>query len=241
MNDNYNATRGPLFFYSKLLLLYPKRYREEYAQQLLLTAHDMLADAKSPSSRRMLFARLYLDVFISAGKEHYRELGKTSSTQGDPSEEQVAKDKMRKIRVISVLGSMVFIAGILVAVLLLSERPAAIIPPMSSFTEAQALSQGKRESCAPHNAEAADRVGADDIVLEYGDIKSSRFELTASEGIKDVPAGTSYSVRIATYENGRAKGVVAYEKDYGAYNYTIQKLHDKGQWRFVSMTACNEE
>ena len=51
--------RFPL--YSKLLRLYPPEYRKVYEDQMLQTLADMLDDAPSDSTRRLIWAHLMLD------------------------------------------------------------------------------------------------------------------------------------------------------------------------------------
>lgn len=87
------------------------------------------------------------------------------------------------------------------------------------------------------NQDAAAAVKADDKFYDENEEYSS-FEMTASLGIIDVPAGTNYEVTIQRYDGTLAQGAVIYDGDYGTYNYTIEKTAEKGEWRFVSMIAC---
>jgi hypothetical protein len=127
-----------------------------------------------------------------------------------------------------------------VGVVVLRNQPAGIISPMSSLEKARQLSQGNKDACLPNNAQARQAVADDDVIMKYEDTTFSQFELVGSEGIRDVPAGTDYDMTVHSYKNGTATGSLAYEKDYGTYNYTIQKQAKKGEWKFVSMKACEQ-
>lgn len=57
--------------------------------------------------------------------------------------------------------------------------------------------------------------------------------------IKDLPAGTQADVVIATYEEAKkVTGHVAYNKDTGSYNFTIEAKNNI--WRVTSFKACDK-
>lgn len=56
--------------YKKLLLIYPKQYRHQYAQPMVQTFDDMLEGEKSQLGRIAIWARTLLDLPMSAAKEH---------------------------------------------------------------------------------------------------------------------------------------------------------------------------
>jgi hypothetical protein len=116
-----------------------------------------------------------------------------------------------------------------------------VIKPMSSLKQVRALSKGTQADCLANNKQAVAAVKKDDITHDFKGNKFSNFEMAASGGIRDVPAGTNYEVNIGSYDGTTAKGSVIYEGDYGTYNYTIQKLSGHGEWRFISMTACSDK
>lgn len=118
-------------------------------------------------------------------------------------------------------------------------NPAQSISPLSSLERVRQLSKGKKETCLANNQHAMDSVRSDDDAVGESS-KFSKFDLAASSGIYDVPAGTSYELTINTYENSVATGSLEYEQSYGTYNYVIKKLADVRQWEFVSMTACEK-
>lgn len=59
----------------------------------------------------------------------------------------------------------------------------------------------------------------------------------AVKHIKDLPAGTKADVAIATYEEAKkVTGHVAYNKDTGSYNFTLEAKNE--YWRVTSFKAC---
>lgn len=61
----------------------------------------------------------------------------------------------------------------------------------------------------------------------------------AVKHIKDLPAGTQADVAIATYEEAKkVTGHVAYNKDTGAYNFTLEAKNDF--WRVTSFKPCDK-
>lgn len=142
-----------------------------------------------------------------------------------------------KAKLFMIAGIVSTLVIIVIVVFFLNNRQASTIPAMSSLEQARELSQGKKDACLADNDQAVSAVKADDTYLDE-DEAFSTFELTASTGIMDVPAGTNYETTINSYTDGRAIGSIDYEKDYGTYNYEIKKLSGVGEWEFVSMIAC---
>ena len=138
------------------------------------------------------------------------------------------------------IGSVVVIL-VTAAVLYLLTRSdsssSSLIPPMSTLEEARKLSKGAKGACLGDNPEAITAVKADDAFIDEAE-EFSRFELAASEGIMDIPAGTNYETTINRYNDSIATGTIEYEKDYGKYNYTIKKSSGAGEWEFMSLKAC---
>lgn len=117
-------------------------------------------------------------------------------------------------------------------------RTAQSISPGTFLEQAQQLSKGKKGVCLTPTQQAASAVSADDGYLEWNGEKISKFETAAGFAIADIPAGTDYAVGVNSYENGVARGSMAYENDYGTYNYEIKKLPAKGEWTLISTVAC---
>lgn len=61
--------------YSRLLKLYPADYRRRFEQEMLETAADMQAAAKTPAERLKLWAKLSLDLPLSIGQQQLQYLG----------------------------------------------------------------------------------------------------------------------------------------------------------------------
>lgn len=223
-----NTTHRYTATYARLLHLYPKSYRQRFAQPMQQMFVDMCLERKQSGDSLFGFAlKVYAETSVGIVKESFKEMAMHSKTT-----------KAKIIIVVSLVG----LGTVITVGLLLNNRPtAATIPPMSSFEQARELSKGAKDTCLGDNQQAADAVTRDDhrTVDEYGEF--SRFEMIASEGIMDVPAGTNYEVAINSYDNNLAKGSLAYEKEYGTYNYTIKKLPKAGEWEFVSMTACEKQ
>lgn len=61
--------------YSKFLCLYPKRYREQYGEQLLQTTADMLNEARSPVNRLGIWTRVAIDLLINVFQTQFQYVG----------------------------------------------------------------------------------------------------------------------------------------------------------------------
>jgi hypothetical protein len=61
--------------YELLLRLYPAAYRNEYGRQMIQTVDDMLADAHSATERRLVWARVILDLPLSITKSQLQYAG----------------------------------------------------------------------------------------------------------------------------------------------------------------------
>jgi hypothetical protein len=135
----------------------------------------------------------------------------------------------------------VSLIGLLAWVTIISHRPVAqAIQPGLGFRQVQQLSKGDKSACLANNNNAATAVAHDDGFITYKGTKFSNFEATPGTAIADVPAGTNYDLTINSYTDTIVKGTMTYEKDYGAYNYTVRKLPDAGQWQLVSIVACKK-
>ncbi len=221
-----------LSIYKKLLYLYPKQYRDDYGEQLVLTANDMLEDTSTKAGRRALWTHILFDTLVSATKEHYVNFDAIIAADNQAT----AKNQQSKKRLL-MFGLAV--TAVVVSLLLLAQ-PASSIPPLSSLNTARTLSQGTKNACLTNDNQAAERVHSDDAGFTYAGITYSNFEATASSGIADVPAGTNYQLTIASYDGKLAKGTITYDGNYGTYDYIIKKLPGAGNWNFVSMVACGD-
>ena len=61
--------------YRQLIKLYPKRYRARYANQIMQTLEDMLADQPNESARRLIWLQAYADLPSSIIQQHITILG----------------------------------------------------------------------------------------------------------------------------------------------------------------------
>lgn len=61
--------------YSKLLMLYPKNYRELYGDQMLQTLADMLDNSSSESERLTLWMKLAIDLPVSLTAQNINYFG----------------------------------------------------------------------------------------------------------------------------------------------------------------------
>lgn len=147
--------------------------------------------------------------------------------------------KLTKSKIIIGTG-VIGVVIVATAVLLVYPSTAQPIPPESTFAQAQKLSRGDKESCLAETRTAAEAVARDDTTTEFGGTKISGIEMVASGAIIDIPAGTNFDITVSSYQSGSARGVLAYEKEYGTYNYTMQKQAKAGEWKLVSMTACKK-
>jgi hypothetical protein len=211
-------------WYAKILRLYPKGYQRQFSEPMRQTFGDMCKEHSESDGNMFGFVlKAYADTGVGILKECSKEV--------------VMNTKASKAKLFIVAGSistLVIIGGVAFA---LSNRQSSIIQPSSSLEQAREMSKGKKDACLADNDKAITAVKADDKYLDEAKEFSS-FELAASEGIMDVPAGTNYETTINNYSDGQATGAVSYEKDYGKYNYTIKKLSGVGEWRLVSMVAC---
>lgn len=146
--------------------------------------------------------------------------------------------KMKVLQTAGWLVLLIFIASFILISHYRNNRPAQAISPGTFLEQARKLSKGKKDACLMPTQQATDAVGADDGYFEWKDEKISKFETAAGIAIADVPAGTEYKMNIHSYENGVARGSMAYEYGYGIYNYEIKKLPDAGEWELVSTVAC---
>ena len=169
--------------------------------------------------------KIYTETLISVVTEQIQEVTMNIKT---------TKSKI-------VIGVSLVGIGSTIAVVALNNRPTAqSIQPGSWLKQVHELSKGKKGACLPNIPNAAAAVHNDDGYMEFKGNRSSNFETAAGDAIADVPAGTSYNMTINSYANNTAKGTLAYEKGYGKYNYTIQKLPAHGQWKLVSIIACSD-
>jgi len=89
--DTENRNENGLFsLYERLLILYPRQYRREYGELMLDMIGDMLTDTSSKAERRALWRRLYLDLFLNAGRERYRTFEGALNTDGERRFKQAA-------------------------------------------------------------------------------------------------------------------------------------------------------
>lgn len=62
--------------------------------------------------------------------------------------------------------------------------------------------------------------------------------------INNVPAGTNVDVHLHTYNGTTAAGSAMYDKPYGTYNFTAQKIYPHagntyvGGWRITGFVVC---
>jgi hypothetical protein len=76
------ADNNGLSWYRVLLKLYPKAYRQEYQEEMLITFREMLSSVESPSERRQLFLRTLKDYFLSLTQQSW--LATETSFNGAP-------------------------------------------------------------------------------------------------------------------------------------------------------------
>ena len=233
----HTAPGSLLKLYEKLLLLYPKHYRDEYGEQLLLTTFDMLTDTPEGAAQSKLWTRIFIDLCASASKERYAALSNALQN----IEKRRMEGRYTRVSLITTVG-ILGVCGVVFGVFFSQNQgTSSMIAPMTSFEEVQTLSVGAKESCLPHSTKAASLVKADDRILVYSSLESSTFEQAVSYGIRDVPAGTTYDVSVHSYDGTLVHGSLIYEKQYGTYNYIVKKLPNAGEWDFVSMIACTDK
>lgn len=212
--------------YAKLLRLYPKSYRQRFAEPMQQMFADMCNErSQNGQDTRSFTYKIYAETLAGVLTERIREVVMNIKT---------AKSK---VAIGLVLVGVIGIA----TVVLLSNRPTAqTIQPNTWLKQVRELSKGSKTACLPNVQGAADAVKRDDGSTEFNGNKISNFEETESTAIADVPAGTNYDVTINSYTNHTVKGTMTYEKDYGTYNYTTQKLPAHGQWQLMSIIACKK-
>lgn len=211
--------------YKRLLGLYPVSYQQRFAEPMLQTFSDLCHEHVQADKELFWFAmQTYIGTFIEIIKEHIK---------GGIMSNRAAK--IRVLAVVSGLGAVLIVAGF---IFISSDQAAQSIAPLSSLEQARELSKGKKDACLMDQAHAVDAVRADDGFFEFNDEKISKFEMSASSAIMDIPAGTEYKMTIHSYDGGVAKGAMAYEYGYGIYNYEIKKSPEAGEWELVSVVAC---
>lgn len=220
-----SGTENYEIVYAKLLYLYPGSYRRRFAEPMLQTFSDLCHERTRSGKGVFWFAvKTYAGTFTAIIKEH--------------SKGAVMSSRATKVKILGAaagLGTIVLVAGF---IFVNNNQPAQSISPGSYLDDARQLSKGKKEACLMDTQQAVDAVSADDGFYEFGDEKISKFEMAAGIAIADVPAGTEYKMTIYSYEDGVAKGAMAYEYGYGIYNYEIKKLPEAGEWELVSTVAC---
>lgn len=118
------------------------------------------------------------------------------------------------------------------------QKKAQAIPVGTYFDQAKKLSVGKKPACLANTPTAEAAIKNDDTYVDNNP-EWSRFELAASAGIADVPAGTNFETTTNSYDGKIAFGTIVYDKQYGSYNYLIQKNAGAGQWQLTTFTACH--
>lgn len=72
----------------------------------------------------------------------------------------------------------------------------------------------------------------------------SGIEMAAASQLTDVPAGTTTTVNIATYDGETATGSEIYPQQYGSYNFTAQKrpgaAANQQSWDITTFRTCKE-
>lgn len=212
--------------YKHLLRLYPESFRREFAEPMQQTFIDLCNERIQAGGAMFGFVlQTYTETFVGVVKERASETALSARTH-----------KTKIILGFGGLGVLAFIS----TVFLFNNPPAQSIASLSSLEQARQLSKGKRDACLVDDQDARNAVREDDATIDYGESYITKFELAASGGIYDVPAGTHYDLTINAYEDGVAVGTLIYDEDYGTYNYTIKKLADAGEWEFASMVACRQ-
>jgi len=218
--QRYEAT------YAKLLRLYPKSYRQRFAEPMQQLFADICHERNQSGQDTGGFAyKIYAETLASVLTERIQEV--------------VMNIKANRPKV--VIG--VSLIGIIATVALLNSRPATGAQPIQPGTwlkQVRKLSEGDKAACLANVSSAADAVKHDDSFTEFRGQKFSNFEEVEGEAIADIPAGTNYDLTINSYANNTVKGTMTYDKNYGTYNYTTQKLPAHGQWKLVSVVACKK-
>lgn len=211
--------------YRRLLGLYPVSYQKRFSEPMLQTFSDLCYERLQAGKGLFWFAvHTYTGTSIEIVKEYIKE--------------GVMSSRATKVKVLAVAGGCGAVFVIAGLVFMNSNHTAQSVAPFSSLEQARELSKGKKDACLMDQSDAVDAVRADDGFFEFNDEKISKFEMAASSAIMDVPAGTEYKMTIHSYDDGLAKGAMAYEYGYGIYNYEIKKLPEAGEWELVSVVAC---
>jgi hypothetical protein len=210
-------------FYAMLLRLYPKTYQQQFAEPMLQTFTDLCHERhQSKGNVSNYVLKLYADTCVGIIKERSKEV--------------VMSSKANKSKLIAISGGVMLV--VFTTVLIWNNRQSNVIAPHSSLKDARELSERTKSACLTDDQQAVEAVKKDDTYIEDG--KYSKFSLTASEGLMDVPAGTMYEITINSYDGKTAEGTIEYEQDYGTYNYIIEKASGPDGWKFISMTPCQK-
>lgn len=120
-----------------------------------------------------------------------------------------------------------------------SDKPvSSSIPVGSTLAVAKAHSKGTLPTCLAKDATAEAAVKNDDKLI---DGSYPAFDLAATSGIIDVPAGTNVDENIHSYDGKTVTGSLAYPAKYGNYNFKIvpsSKAKPYSQWKMTYLTAC---
>lgn len=88
--------------YEHALGLYPSNYREAYAEQMLQTLHDMLADQPSRSARTRIWLRAWSDVLSTVVQQNLA------------ASQQAALQTNREVRVATTVGGSLMLPFIII-------------------------------------------------------------------------------------------------------------------------------
>ncbi len=212
--------------YAKLLRFYPKSYRQRFAEPM----HQMFADMcreldQNGKNTRSFTYKIYAETVAGILTERVQEV--------------VMNIKANRPKV--VIGVSLVSISIIATAILLNNHPTTVAQPIQPGTwlkQVRELSKGKKTACLANVSSATDAVKRDDSFTEFKGQKFSTFEEVEGGAIADIPAGTNYHLTINSYTNNTVKGTMTYDKGYGSYNYTTQKLPAHGQWQLMSIVAC---
>ncbi|MCW1907898.1 MAG: hypothetical protein KIH63_000980 [Candidatus Saccharibacteria bacterium] len=223
MKQTTSSTRY-IAAYAKLLGLYPAKFRDSFKEPMLQTFGDLCQEQlNKDGSLRMFVLKTCLETGLQIIKERSREVAMHMRS---------SKTKFS----IGVIGTGALAVA---AFALLNQPVSSTILPLSTLKKARAQAKHTTISCLANDRDAEAAVkhadGFADDAHEF-----SKFELEASGGILDVPAGTGYEVTVHDYDGKTVHGSIAYNGDYGTYNYTINRVNEDGDWRFVSMVGCKQ-
>lgn len=218
--------------YAKLLHFYPKSYRKRFAEPMLQTFSDLCQEYMYSNKNFFdLAVKTYVGTIVEIIKEHTQEV--------------VMSSKAKKVKILVGVSGIIGVIAAIGIFTALNNNPtpslsSQSISPWSSLAEARERSKGEKAACLTENQAARSAVTEVDEVNTYEGTEFSNFEMSVSEGIMDVPAGTSYDVVVHDYKNKTVTGTLIYDKDYGTYNYTVRKASEPGKWKFESMVACKK-